>query len=165
MLSALYPGSFDPPTNGHLNIARRAAKIFDEVHIVIADNIEKRYLFSAEERYELMKSIVQSMKNVQVHVWDKLIVDFAGRVGAKVLLRGVRAIADFGHEFELSMLNRGLDPELETLLMPTDPKYFVLRSSAIKELVLLNGDISTMVPPQVEKALKDKLLSGKKENG
>lgn len=163
MLNALYPGSFDPPTNGHINIARRASKIFDEVHIVIADNIDKSYLFNADERFELMKSIVQSMKNVQVHVWDKLIVDFAGKVGAKVLLRGVRALADFSHEFELSMLNRGLDPELETLLMPTDPKYFVLRSSAIKELVVLNGDVSTMVPPQVEKALKDKLLPGEKE--
>ena len=164
MLNALYPGSFDPPTNGHLNLVRRASRIFDELHIVIANNIEKSYLFDADERFELMKSIVRTIDNVQVHVWDKLIVEFAAKVGAKVLLRGVRAIADFGHEFELSMLNRGLDPDLETLLMPTDPKYFVLRSSAIKELVLLNGDVSNMVPPQVEKALKEKLLSGEKES-
>jgi pantetheine-phosphate adenylyltransferase len=158
MLRAIYPGSFDPPTNGHLNIIHRAASIFDELHVVIASNINKNYLFTSEERLTMMSASVTREKNVVVHAWDSLIVKFAKKIGARILLRGVRAIADFGHEFELSMVNRGLDKDIETLFMPTDPEYFVLRSSQIKELVLLKGDISHMVPPAVEKALKEKLL-------
>lgn len=159
MLKVVYPGSFDPPTYGHVNVIERASRLFDELHVVIAENIQKKYLFSSAERLELMKKIVSGFDNTTVHVWDRLIVDFTKKINAPVLLRGVRAIADFGHEFELSMVNRGLDSDLETLFMPTDPKYFVLRSSMIKELVLLNGDISSMVPPHVEKALKEKLLA------
>ncbi len=159
MIKVVYPGSFDPPTYGHINIIERAAKIFDELHVVIAENIQKSYLFSASERFEFIKKIVIDFDNTFVHVWDRLIVDFAKKVDATILLRGVRAIADFGHEFELSMVNRGLDSNLETLFIPTDPKFFVLRSSMIKELVLLNGDISSMVPPHVEDALKAKLLA------
>jgi pantetheine-phosphate adenylyltransferase len=159
MLKAVYPGSFDPPTYGHVNIIQRASRLFDELHVVIAENIQKKYLFSAKERYALMKQIVAEYENTSVHIWDRLIVDFTKKINATLLLRGVRAIADFGHEFELSMVNRGLDAELETLFMPTDPKYFVLRSSMIKELVLLDGDISSMVPVHVEKALKEKLLT------
>lgn len=159
MLKAVYPGSFDPPTFGHANVIERASRLFDELHVVIAENIQKSYLFSSQERYKLMEEIVSDYENVYVHVWDRLIVDFARTINAGLLLRGVRAIADFGHEFELSMVNKGLDSSLETLFMPTDPKYFVLRSSMIKELVLNNGDISSMVPAHVERALKDKLLT------
>lgn len=159
MLKAVYPGSFDPPTNGHVNIIERASRLFDELHVVIAENIRKTYMFSADERYGLMEEIAADYSNTHVHIWDRLIVDFAKKIDASLLLRGVRAIADFGHEFELSMVNKGLDHHLETLFMPTDPKYFVLRSSMIKELVLNDGDISSMVPSHVEKALKEKLLS------
>jgi pantetheine-phosphate adenylyltransferase len=157
MLKAIYPGSFDPCTNGHLNIIERAVNIFDELHVVIAVNVHKSYFFDPETRYNLMCEIVKEYETVKVHLWDKLIVDFAETVGAKVLLRGVRAIADFGHEFELSMINRGLNKNIETLIMPTDPKYFVLRSSAIKELVQLGGDVSDMVPYAVEQALEAKM--------
>jgi len=157
MLIAVYPGSFDPPTNGHLNLINRASKIFDSLKVVIAVNPSKKYLFSSKERVAMMKLLLKGYKNVSVDLWDKLIVDFASREKARVILRGVRAIADFGHEFELSMLNKGLNSGIETVFMPTDPKYFVLRSAAIKELAILGGDISKMVPPEIERALKIKL--------
>lgn len=149
MKKALFPGSFDPPTNGHLNIISRAIDIFDEIHVVVAVNKQKTYSFSSEERYDMMVELCGSYPNVHVHLWDKLIVEFADKIGAKVLLRGVRALADFNYEFELSMLNRGLNPNIETLFMPTDPEYFVLRSSQIHELVRLGGDITSMVPPEI----------------
>ncbi|RKX74113.1 MAG: pantetheine-phosphate adenylyltransferase [Spirochaetes bacterium] len=162
MLKVIFPGSFDPPTNGHLNLIKRGATIFDKLEVVIAVNPQKEYLFSAEERFSMMTELVKDYENVDVHLWDKLIVEFAEKSGARVILRGVRALVDFGHEFELSMINKGLNARIETLFMTTDPKYFVLRSSAIKELVSLNGDVSAMVPPIVEKALKSRLLSGNK---
>ncbi len=158
MQKAVFPGSFDPPTNGHLNLIERASVIFSEVEVVIASNPGKNYLFSTEERFSLMQELIKPYPNVHLHVWNKLIVDFAEQIGAKVLLRGVRAIADFGYEFELSMTNKGLNPKIETLFMPTDPKYFVLRASAIKEIANFGGNISTMVPPLVAEALRKKLL-------
>ncbi|TFG65099.1 MAG: pantetheine-phosphate adenylyltransferase [Spirochaetales bacterium] len=158
MLKVLFPGSFDPPTNGHFNLIERAASIFDQLEIVIAVNIQKSYLFSPEERFDLVSTNVGHLSNVKVHLWDRLIVEFARKEGIRVIIRGVRALDDFSHEFELSMINKGLDHNIETFFMPTDPQFFVLRSSSIKELVLLNGDISSMVPPKVESALKAKLL-------
>ncbi|AHC15130.1 pantetheine-phosphate adenylyltransferase [Salinispira pacifica] len=146
MKKALFPGSFDPPTHGHLNIIHRAMEVFDEIHVVIAVNPQKNYAFTAEERFEMIKTLTEDFENVYVHLWDRLIVDFADKIGAKVLLRGVRALADFNYEFELSMMNKGLNSRVETLFMPTDPQYFVLRSSAIRELVRLGGDITSMVP-------------------
>jgi len=158
MVKAVLPGSFDPPTNGHINIIERASAIFDTLHVVISVNAQKNYLFSAQERFDMMTELTRDLKNVSVYLWDNLIVDYARKVGATVLVRGVRAFTDFGYEFELSMLNKDLGPEIETVFLPTDPKYFVLRSSAIKELTILNSDISKMVPPLVEAGLKDKLL-------
>jgi pantetheine-phosphate adenylyltransferase len=157
MLRALFPGSFDPPTNGHLNIIQRCAVIYDEVDVVIAVNVNKQYTFSAEERYEMMTDLVREFTNVRVHLWDRLIVEFAEKANAKIMVRGVRALDDFEYEFELSMINKGLNPNIETIMMPTDPRYFVLRSSAIKELARLNGDISSMVPATVAERLKEKL--------
>ncbi len=145
----MFPGSFDPPTNGHTNIISRATDIFDEIHVVIAVNPYKSYSFTAEERFSMMEELCKSWDNVFVHLWDKLIVEFATKIDAKVLLRGVRAFADFNYEFELSMMNRGLNSHVETLFMPTDPKYFVLRSSAIRELVRLGGDVTAMVPGEI----------------
>ena len=149
MKKALFPGSFDPPTYGHINIVGRASDIFDEIHVVIASNPRKNYAFQADERFEMMETLCNHFENVYVHIWDRLIVDFAREIGAKVLLRGVRALSDFDYEFELSMMNRSLDDEIETLFMPTDPRYFVLRSSAIRELVRLGGNIGTMVPEEI----------------
>jgi pantetheine-phosphate adenylyltransferase len=151
------PGSFDPPTNGHLNLIERASRIYDEIEVVIAANVQKTYTFSADERFRMMKELVEPFPNVHVHLWDRLIVEFAEKVDARIMIRGVRALADFAYEFELSMVNKGLNPKVETIFMPTDPKYFVLRSSQIKELARLDGDISHMVPDVVARALKEKL--------
>lgn len=159
MLRALFPGSFDPPTNGHLNLIERASAIYDEIYVVVASNPGKQYTFTADERFRLMDGLAVDFENVKVHVWDSLIVEFAEKVDAQIMIRGVRALADFAYEFELSMMNKGLNPGIETIFMPTDPKYFVLRSTTIKELARLGGDISTMVPPSVAVALRERLSS------
>lgn len=154
MVKAVFPGSFDPPTWGHLNVIERARSIFNEIHVVVAVNSEKDYLFSADERVALMRDLVSPWENVQVHSWNRLIVEYAREAGARVLIRGVRNLADFSYEFDLAMMNHGLNPEIETVFLSTEPQYFVLRSSAIKELASFGGDVSTMVPETVAKALK-----------
>jgi pantetheine-phosphate adenylyltransferase len=156
MTRVLYPGTFDPPTNGHVNIIKRAKNIFDHIDIVIAENIEKTYLFSAQERYEMLESIVSDMENIKIHIWNGLIVDFAAKHNIKIIMRGIRALSDFNHEFELSIINKALNPDIDTILLPTDEKYFVLRSSTIKELAKFKGDISKMVPPVVLKYINEK---------
>ena len=153
MVKAVYPGSFDPPTFGHLNIIERARTIFSEIHVVVAVNSEKKYLFSEEERVELLRDMVRPWDNVFVHSWNSLIVEYARRIEARVLIRGVRNLADFSYEFDLAMMNRGLNREIDTVFLSTAPEYFVLRSSAIKELAALGGDVSTMVPSSVAAAL------------
>jgi pantetheine-phosphate adenylyltransferase len=156
MLKAAFPGSFDPPTLGHLNIIRRAASIFGELVVVVAENREKKYLFSAEERVSLIKELTKDQDHVSVVVCDSLIVDFLQKQDISILVRGVRGMNDFAYEFELSMMNKALDPRIETIFMTTDPEYFVLRSSSIKELASFQGNISGMVPPLVADALKAK---------
>ena len=156
MLKAAFPGSFDPPTSGHINIIQRAAAIFDELMVIVAENRQKKYLFPAEERASMIRELVKDQKNVSVTVCDCLIVDFLKKSGIKLLIRGVRGMEDFSHEFELSMMNRTLDPGIETIFMTTDPEYFVIRSSSIKELASFNGDLNGMVPPLVANALKEK---------
>lgn len=157
MLRALMPGSFDPPTNGHLNLIERAVRMFDHLDVVVAQNSQKSYTFSADEREDMMNRLTARWPTVEVHVWDRMIVEFARKVDARVMIRGVRALSDFSYEFELSMLNKGLDPDVETVFLPTDAQYFVLRSSSIKELVRLGGDVSAMVPPLVEERLRERI--------
>jgi pantetheine-phosphate adenylyltransferase len=156
MLRAAFPGSFDPPTLGHVNIIQRAASIFDELVVVVAENRQKKYLFSAAERTSMIKELVRDHKNVSVEICDTLIVDFIQRRDIRLLVRGVRGVDDFSYEFELSMMNKTLNPRIETIFMTTDPEYFVLRSSSIKELASFHGDITGMVPPAVAAALKAK---------
>ncbi|MDR2375347.1 MAG: pantetheine-phosphate adenylyltransferase [Treponema sp.] len=156
MLKAAFPGSFDPPTLGHINIVRRAASIFDELVLVVAENRQKKYLFSAAERVSMLRELVKDRENVLVETCDTLIVDFLRRRNIRILLRGVRGIDDFAYEFELSMMNKALDHRIETIFMTTDPEYFVLRSSSIKELASFHGDTTGMVPPLVAEALKVK---------
>ena len=156
MLKAAFPGSFDPPTLGHLDIIHRASAIFDEILVVVAENRQKKYLFSADERAEMIKELIIDRKNVSVTVCDSLIVDFLQKKDIKLLIRGVRGVDDFSYEFEISMMNKALNSQIETIFMTTDPKYFVLRSSAIKEVASFHGNVSGMVPPLVAKALKDK---------
>jgi pantetheine-phosphate adenylyltransferase len=165
MLKVVFPGSFDPPTLGHLNIIERAASLFDEVLVVVAENRQKKYFFSAEERRNLLTELVSPRKNVSVAVCDTLIVEFMKKRGLRLLLRGVRGTEDFSYEFELSMMNKLLDAHIETLFMTTDPEYFVFRSSAIKELASFHGDISGMVPPLVAAALESRFRGLKKDEG
>ena len=156
MVKAVFAGSFDPPTFGHLNIIERTQKLFSEIHVVIAVNKNKSYCFSGEERLEVIQQLVSRWNNVSVHLWDSLIVDYAKKIKADVLIRGVRNDNDFLYEFDLAMMNKSLNPQIETLFLVPDPKFFVLRSSSIKELAAFGGDVSTMVPPVVEAILKKK---------
>jgi len=157
MNTVVFPGSFDPPTYGHLSIIKRASRIFDGVDIVVAVNPEKKYLFSAEERVSMLKSLVEEYKNVTIHTCSTLIVDYAKKTGAKVLIRGIRNTNDFAYEFDLCVMNKNLNPEVDTLFIPTEQKYAIVRSSSIKELASFGGDISGMVPPIVEKAMFERL--------
>jgi len=156
MIKAVFPGSFDPPTLGHLNIIERASSIFDELIVVVAENKQKTPLFTAEERLSMMKEMAKPGKNVKCVIWDSLIVDFMKQENIRLLVRGVRGMDDFSREFELGMMNKALYPDIETLFLTTDPKYIVLRSSLIKELASFQGDVSLMVPPLVVEALRNK---------
>jgi len=156
MLKAAFPGTFDPPTLGHLNIIQRAAGIFDELLVVIAENRQKKYLFSTDERLEMLRELTKERSNVSVAVCNSLIVEFLQKKGIKILVRGMRGMGDFSFEFELSMMNRALNPEIETIFMTCDPEYFVLRSSSIKELASFQGNVTGMVPPLVAQALRGK---------
>lgn len=160
MVKAVFPGTFDPPTNGHMNIIKRVSRIFDEIDVVVADNEEKQCLFTPTERYDMLVELCKDLPHIKVHIWNKLIVEFAEEHNAKVLIRGVRALTDFGYEFELAMTNKSLNPDIEIVFMPTDPKYFVLRSSVIKQIARMQGAISKMVPDVVVEALKRKFPSG-----
>ncbi len=157
MIKAVFPGSFDPPTNGHLDIIQRASKLFDDVDVVISVNPNKQYMFSESERLDMLKELLKDYKNVQVHLWEGLIVNYAKETGAKVLIRGIRSSNDFSYEFELAHMNQNLNPQIETMFLPSKEKWGVVKSSSIKELALFGGDISRMVPPLVVNALKNKL--------
>lgn len=153
----MFPGTFDPPTLGHIDIIERCAALYDKVFVVIADNINKKTLFSAAERKTFMEEILKDHKNVEVHIWPGLVVDFARKFSIGVMIRGVRSQVDFGYEFELAETNKQICPEIEVLFMPTNPSYFLIRSSTIKEMATFGADISAMVPQVVIDALKLKL--------
>jgi len=156
-MKAAFPGSFDPPTLGHLDIIKRAAGLFDELLVVIAENRQKKYLFSAAERIEMIRQLTRDFDNVTVTSCDSLIVSFLRKQNVRLLIRGIRGMEDFSYEFELSMMNKALDSSIETIFMSTDPEYLVLRSSSIKELASFGGDVSGMVPPPVADALMKKI--------
>ena len=157
MIKAVFPGSFDPPTKGHLDIIQRASKLFDNVDVVISVNPAKQYMFSEQERLEMLQELLKDYENVQVHLWEGLIVNYAKEHGAKVLIRGIRSANDFSYEFELAHMNQNLNPQIETMFLPSKEKWGVVKSSSIKELAMFGGDISRMVPPLVVTALKKKL--------
>ncbi len=156
MITAVFPGSFDPPTYGHLNIIERASRLFDKIDVVISINPDKKYLFSETERYEMLKKLTCMYENVEVHTCNTLIVTYCKKVDAKVLLRGIRNTNDFSYEFDLSLINKSLNNQIETLFVPTEQRFFLIRSSSIKEVARFGGDVSAMVPPIVEKAIKQK---------
>lgn len=153
MIKAVFAGSFDPPTNGHLDIIQRASKLFDTIDVVISVNPEKKYMFSETERLNMMKELLKDYKNVSTHVYTGLIVNYAKSVDAKVLIRGVRSTNDFAYEFDLALMNQNLNPEIETVFLQSKEKYAIVKSSSIKQLAMFNGDISRMVPKIVEEAI------------
>lgn len=153
----MLPGSFDPPTNGHIDIIERSASLYDKLYVVVAENVQKSCLFTAEERMDMLKKILSGYDNIEVVTYQGLVVQFAQEHGVGVMIRGVRALVDFGYEFELAMTNKQLNNDLEVLFMPTSPKYFQLRSSAIKEMAAYGADISPMVPPLVVKMMGDRI--------
>ncbi|MEE9397495.1 MAG: pantetheine-phosphate adenylyltransferase [Methylococcales bacterium] len=155
-LKAIYPGTFDPITEGHMDIVQRAVRLFDEVFIAVAANRDKSPLFAMEERVELAELALSDLPHVKVVGFDTLLVDFAKSVGATVILRGLRAVSDFEYEFQLAGMNRRLSPELETLFLTPSEQYEFISSTMIREIAKLGGDVSMFVPDEVRMALQKK---------
>jgi pantetheine-phosphate adenylyltransferase len=154
---AVYAGSFDPITNGHIDIAKRAAAIFEKVIIGIYDRPQKNLLFTAKERTDLVKKSLSHISNITVEPYSGLTVDFCKKVGARVMVRGLRASADFEYEFEIAMMNRKLSPDLELVCFMANLQYQFLSSSILKEVTQLGGNVESLVPAHVLKALREKL--------
>ncbi len=154
---AVYPGTFDPVTYGHLDVIKRAAAIYDKVFIAVAHSGEKSPLFSAEERVTMIKEAASDLANVEVEDIEGLVVDYAASKSARVVIRGLRMISDFEYEFQMALTNRKLNPEIETVFMMPNESYSYLSSKLIKEVASLGADISKFVPGNVEKRLKEKM--------
>ena len=155
---AVYPGSFDPVTSGHLDIVRRAANLFDTLIIAVGKNAGKNPFFSAEERVELLQMACSEWPNVVVRAFDnRLLVDFAQEERAQVIIKGLRAVSDFEYEFSMALANHKLAPHIETMFLMTSAEHLYLSSSLVKEIARLGGDVSSLVPPIVESRLRDTL--------
>ena len=157
---AIYPGSFDPVTNGHIDIAERALKIFDKIIVAILHNPIKKFLFSVEERAEMLKTSFEAYPNIEVETFDGLLVDYASKKESIAILRGMRAVSDFEYEFQLALMNRRLNREIQTVFLMTGLRWIFTSSSIIKEAAQFGGDIKTMVPPIVNRKLKEKFGLG-----
>jgi len=155
-LKAIYPGSFDPITYGHIDIFERASKIFDHVTILLMNNPRKRPLFSIDERLEMIKESTKEFKNVDVKVHTGLLVQYVKSSSIKIVIRGLRALEDFEYEFEMALTNRQMCPELEVVYLMTDLKYLFVSSSMVKEIAQFGGELSKWAPPFVEKELQRK---------
>lgn len=160
MRIAIYPGSFDPLTNGHLDVVQRAAKLFDRVIVAVAKNESKHPLFTLEERQALAKKAVAHLPNVQTDSFDGLLVEYAESRKASAIVRGLRAVSDFEFEFQLALMNRKLDGTIETIFMMPKDTYTFLSSRIVKEIAWLGGDVSAFVPAHVQTALRKKLRRG-----
>jgi len=157
MKTAIYPGTFDPITNGHLDILARATKLFDKVIITVAANSSKNPLFTERERIDLIRQAAKGLRNVEVDTFTGLLVDYARRKKAKAIVRGLRVISDFEYEFQMALMNRKLHEEIETVFLMPNEKFTYLSSSIVREIARLNGDVQSFVPPVVLRALKKKL--------
>ncbi len=153
---AIYPGSFDPLTSGHVDIIERGRKIFDAIIVAILANVEKTPLFSEAERIAIIREVFKAHTNVQVETFNGLLVDYAQAKKASVLVRGLRAVSDFEYEFQMALMNRHLAPGLETVFMMPDEKYTYISSRLIKEVFMLGGEVAGLVPPIVEEKLRAK---------
>jgi pantetheine-phosphate adenylyltransferase len=153
---AIYPGSFDPVTYGHLDLIRRAGKIFSHLVIAVVQNIQKHALFTAEERAEMLSKAIGNTLNVEVDIFSGLLVDYAKKRRASIIVRGLRVLSDFEYEFQMAHMNRHLDPDLETFFMMTGHDHFYVTSQIVKEVAYFGGDVSTLVPDVVLKALSCK---------
>ncbi|MCH7606897.1 MAG: pantetheine-phosphate adenylyltransferase [Chloroflexi bacterium] len=156
MVTAVYPGSFDPVTVGHVDVVKRASVLFDKLIVGVYGASSKDLLFDADERVELFREAVRDITNVEVTKFEGLVVRFAKEVGAKVIVRGLRSGSDFEYEFDMAFMNRRLDPELDMVSFMTSQEYMFLSSSLLKEVARLGGDISGMMPPHVAEAVKVK---------
>jgi|FaiFalFF_MnMetaG_3_1042247.scaffolds.fasta_scaffold01350_8 pantetheine-phosphate adenylyltransferase len=153
---AVYPGSFDPPTLGHLDVIERAARLFDELIVAVAVNADKKPLFSLQERVEMLRECCAHLPNVRVIQLEGLLARFAQQMGACAIVRGLRAVSDFEYEFQMASMNRQLAPEVDTCFLMTHQHYAFLSSSIVKEVARLGGDVSALVPANVEKRLRQK---------
>jgi len=161
MRTAIYPGSFDPLTNGHLDVIERAIKLFDQVIVAIANNDTKNPLFTLAERRELVNRSVSLLKNVETDTFDGLLVEYVERRSGQAILRGLRAVSDFEFEFQLALMNRKLNERVETIFMMPKDTYTFLSSRIVKEIARLGGDVSAFVPPHVREALAKKLAKAR----
>ncbi|WP_414046747.1 pantetheine-phosphate adenylyltransferase [Macrococcus equi] len=153
---AVVPGSFDPITKGHLDIIQRSSELFDEIHVSVLNNSKKTGFFTIEERLALIEEAVQHLPNVKVDYFSGLLVNYCERVGAKQIVRGLRAVSDFEYEMQLTSMNKKLNDDIETLYMMTNNQYSFISSSMVKEVAKYGGDVSSIVPKNVEHALKEK---------
>ncbi len=154
---ALYPGTFDPPTNGHLDLIQRGAKLFEHLTVGILDNPVKNPLFTVEERAEMLREATTALGNVSVATFDGLMVNFARQLGASAVLRGIRAISDYEYEFQMALMNRRLAPEIETVFLQPAGRYSFVSSRMLKEVFSFGGDVTGLVPPNVLTRLRDRI--------
>lgn len=164
MVVAVYPGSFDPATYGHLDVIQRASVSFDKVIVGVLHNSAKSPLFSVEERVNMLKEVTKDIPNVEVTSFAGLLIDFADACNAKIIVRGLRAVTDFEYELQWAQANRAVRPHLDTLFLVTNVEYSYLSSSAVRELARYHGDVSLFVPPYVEQKLDEKLDSKENEH-
>ena len=156
-VKAIYPGTFDPPTNGHVDLIQRGAKLFDHLTVAILNNPEKNPLFTVEERVEMLKEVTGTLANVSIATFEGLMVEFARRQGASAVLRGIRAISDYEYEFQMALMNRRIAPEIETVFLQPAGRYSFVSSRMLKEVFSFGGDVTGLVPPNVLKRLRGRI--------